>query len=222
MAREVRGHVSGPSFFMTKLRTYIYVDGFNFYYRSLKGTPYKWLDLKKLFTSLLGHQNQILKIKYFTTMVSGKYEPEKPNRQMNYIRALEQYIPEISVYYGMFLSHPTKMPLADTKEFKLVEVIKTEEKGSDVNLAVHLLNDSWLNAYDCAVILSNDSDLSEAIHLVKEEHHKIIGIATPVENPSIELIKYANFIKRIRKNILVASQLPNPIPGTRIFKPETW
>lgn len=33
----------------------------------------------------------------------------------------------------------------------MVEVVKTEEKGSDVNLAVHLLNDAWLDVYDCAV-----------------------------------------------------------------------
>lgn len=95
-------------------------------------------------------------------MVSGKYDPEKPNRQINYIRALEHYIPEISIYYGMFLSHPTRMPLADSQELKLVTVIKTEEKGSDVNLAVHLLNDSWLNAYDCAVILL-DSNSTQPI-----------------------------------------------------------
>ena len=37
---------------------------------------------------------------------------------------------------------------------------KTEEKGSAVNLAVHLLNDGWLDAYDCAVVISNDSDLA--------------------------------------------------------------
>jgi hypothetical protein len=58
--------------------------------------------------------------------------------------------------------------------------------------------------------------------MVKEQKQKIIGIATPVEKPSAELIKYADFIKRIRKNILKASQLPDPIPGTKICKPETW
>ena len=38
-------------------------------------------------------------------------------------------------------------------------MVKTEEKASDVNLAVHLLNDSWLNAYDCAIVVTNDSDI---------------------------------------------------------------
>jgi 6-hydroxy-3-succinoylpyridine 3-monooxygenase len=31
------------------LRTRVYVDGYNLYYGCLKGTPYKWLDLLKLF-----------------------------------------------------------------------------------------------------------------------------------------------------------------------------
>lgn len=31
------------------LRTRIYIDGYNFYYGCLRGTPYKWLDLLLLF-----------------------------------------------------------------------------------------------------------------------------------------------------------------------------
>lgn len=31
------------------LRTRIYIDGYNFYYGCLRGTPYKWLDLLPLF-----------------------------------------------------------------------------------------------------------------------------------------------------------------------------
>jgi 5'-3' exonuclease len=53
------------------MRTYIYVDGFNLYYRSLKNTPYKWLDLKALFRYLLDPKNDIQAIKYFTARVSG-------------------------------------------------------------------------------------------------------------------------------------------------------
>ena len=34
------------------------------------------------------------------------------------------------------------------EDIKFAQVIKTEENGSDVNLAVHLLNDAWLNEYD--------------------------------------------------------------------------
>jgi hypothetical protein len=57
---------------MGKYRTYIYVDGFNLYYRAVRGTAYKWLDLKKLLSHLLSPKNEIIKIKYFTALVSGQ------------------------------------------------------------------------------------------------------------------------------------------------------
>ena len=37
-----------------------------------------------------------------------------------------------------------------------MEVIRNEEKGSDVNRTLNLLNDGWLNAYDCGVVASNE------------------------------------------------------------------
>lgn len=43
--------------------TYVYIDGFNLYYGCLKGTPFRWLDLRKLCQNLLP-PNQIEKIKY--------------------------------------------------------------------------------------------------------------------------------------------------------------
>ena len=30
--------------------TNVYIDGFNLYYRALKDTPFRWLDLRKLVT----------------------------------------------------------------------------------------------------------------------------------------------------------------------------
>jgi len=207
---------------MPPYRTYIYIDGFNFYYRVVKGTPYKWLDLNSLFTNLLGTKNNILKIKYFTAIVSGRIDPDQPIRQKTYIRALEKHIPELEVYYGHFLSHIVDAPLAGKMPLKFVKIIKAEEKGSDVNLAVHLLNDAWLNKFDCAIIVSNDSDLVEALRIVKNDLKKVVGLLTPVDNPSMELKKYSTFIKQIRKGVLSVSQLPDPIPGTNIYKPKTW
>ena len=208
---------------MKPLRTYIYIDGFNFYYRAVKGTSYKWLDFKKLFSTLLGPQNEILAIKYFTALVSGKIDPGQPIRQKTFIRALEKHIPELSVYYGHFLSHEVPAPLANTQPTRFVHILKTEEKGSDVNIAVHLLNDAWLDKYDCAVVVSNDSDLAESIRLVTTQNRKVIGILNPGDcRPSRELIRYATFVKQIRRGALAASQLPDPIPGTTIHKPKSW
>jgi hypothetical protein len=88
---------------------------------------------------------------------------------------------------------------------------------------VHLLNDAWLNKYDCAVVVSNDSDLAESLKLVKEQHGKLIGLITPGKHhPSKELLKYADFVKKIRKGVLSKSQLPDIIPNTDISKPLDW
>jgi uncharacterized LabA/DUF88 family protein len=212
------------------MRTFVYIDGFNFYYRAVKNTQYKWLDFKKLFQNLLDPKHDIISIKYFTAIVSGKIDPDQPIRQKTFIRALQKHIPEFSVYYGMFLSHPTFQPLVSPidknvfgKDIKFANIIKTEEKGSDVNLAIHLLNDAWLDKYDCAVIVSNDSDLSESMKIVKTERLKMVGLITPGDShPSKELMQYANFNKRVRKNVLAISQLPDPIPNSTIHKPKSW
>lgn len=207
------------------MRTIIYIDGFNFYYRAVKNTPYKWLDFKSLFKKLLVEYNEIIQIKYFTALISGKTNPQKPIRQQTYLRALQSFIPEIKIYYGHFLTHEVIAPLVQPiNNRRTAKIIKTEEKGSDVNIAVHLLNDAWLNNYDCAIIVSNDSDLTESMKLVKEYHaSKILGLIMPGKgHPSKELMKHSDFVKRIRTGILGNSQLPNPIPGTNIAKPNGW
>jgi len=212
------------------MRTYIYIDGFNFYYGAVKNTQFKWLDFKKLLQYLLDPKHQIISIKYFTALVSGKIDPGQPIRQKTYIRALKTFIPEISVYMGHFTTHNVTKPIAYPidkrlfgKKIKFVKVIKSEEKGSDVNLAVHLLNDAWQDLYDCAVVISNDSDLSEAFKLVEHQHKKMIGLLTPWRsNPSNELLRYTKFNKTVRKSALSRSQLPDPIPGTTLHKPPVW
>ena len=207
------------------MRTYIYIDGFNFYYGAVKGTPYKWLDFKELFTRILQSHHEIGCIKYFTALVSDTpIDPQKSIRQKTFIRALQVHIPELEVYYGHFLSHETRAPLANPLPGRrTAKIIKTEEKGSDVNLAVHLLNDAWLDRYDCAVVVSNDSDLAEAMGLVKQHHKKLLGLITPSDKWTSKQLKiHADFVRYIRPGTLKKSQLPDPIPGTAIYKPNRW
>jgi hypothetical protein len=207
------------------MRTFIYVDGFNLYYRALKGTPWKWADLKALFAAVLQPRHEILRIKYFTARVNATPgDPSKPQRQDVYLRALQSYRPEVEVFFGHFLSHKVKAPLANPGSgSRFAEVIKTEEKGSDVNLAVHLLNDAWLDLYDWAIVVSNDSDIAEAMRLVKANCGKRIGLITPgSSHPSRQLLAHADFSRHIRSSALQSCQLPDPIPGTSIRKPSVW
>ena len=59
-----------PVYLRDRLRTIVYIDGFNFYYGELRGTPWKWLDPVALFTKVLGPHNDITNIKYFTARVA--------------------------------------------------------------------------------------------------------------------------------------------------------
>lgn len=115
------------------------------------------------------------------------------------------------------------MPLAKPQgKNKFAQVVKREEKGSDVNLAVHFLNDAWLDLYDCGVIISNDSDLVETVKIVRNQTTKKIGIISPFPNVSKELKQYSHFQRKIRSSALAACQMPDIIPNTHITKPREW
>ena len=74
--------------------------------------------------------------------------------------------------YGHFLKKPATYKLihpitdANGTVHESAEVWRPEEKGSDVNLGVHMLNDAWRDAYDIAAIVTNDTDLVEPMKLV--------------------------------------------------------
>lgn len=209
-----------------KMNTYVYVDGFNLYYGAVKGTPNKWLNIFVLCQRLL-KKNTIIKIKYFTALVTARPgDPDQPTRQQIYLRALKT-IPNLEIIYGHFLEHPIKMPLVRslTGKIKYANVMKTEEKGSDVNIASHLINDGYKKLYEVAVLVTNDSDLVEPIKIIRSELNLPVIVLNPrPSTPSHELRKYATFVKPIRQRALAASQFPNELTdaiGT-FHKPSKW
>jgi hypothetical protein len=218
------------------MRTIIYIDSFNIYFRMLVKRPaFKWLDLKALCRRLLRPANQIVAIKYYTARVSGHLDAGAPRRQQVYLDALRT-IPEFSMYMGTFLITEKFAGLTTPPEFRpriqlplplpnVVKVIKVEEKGSDVNLACHLLLDAFQNAYDVAAVLSNDSDLIEPVRIVTQVLGKPVGLLSPVNNPNPGLCGVSSFIRRISVSDLKASQFPDPIvltDGTLLRKPAAW
>lgn len=201
----------------------VYVDGFNLYYGSLKRTPYKWLDLAKLCTRLLP-QDVIDSIHYFTARVGARPgNPSAPLDQGLYIRALRT-IPNLSVTFGHFLTHSVRMTLTDSSPPKMVYVDKTEEKGSDVNLAAHLIRDAFLRKFETAVLITNDSDLAEPVRIVRQELNLPVGILNPHQAHSSVLKQLATFTKRIRQSDLIASQFPATLTDSKgsFHKPAGW
>jgi uncharacterized LabA/DUF88 family protein len=104
-----------------------------------------------------------------------------------------------------------------------VEVHTMEEKGSDVNLAVHLLNDAWMDLYDAAVVISNDTDLVTSIRMVARERGKeIFAVAPGKTRLAKKLRDVATFERHIHKSMLIVSQFPERIPGTPVQRPANW
>lgn len=205
-------------------KTIVYVDGFNFYYGCLKGTPHKWVNVARL-CQLLLPQNDIRRIRYFTAQVAARpHDPDQPVRQQTYFRALRT-LPNVDIILGHFLSHEVSMPMSPvTRPPKYVKVMKTEEKGSDVNLATYLLHDGFRGLYDTAVVITNDSDLVTPIKIVRESLGKKVGILNPHKHPSRALQQNCDFLKQIRKGVLNASQFPKTLTdATGTFsKPVGW
>lgn len=202
-------------------KTYVYIDGFNFYYGCIRNSPYRWLDLFTFAQSMLP-KNDIVHVKYFTSIVkSSARDPVKVERQRTYLRALAT-IPEIEIFLGSFQAHAVRRPKADGSGS--VEIIDTKEKGSDVNLATELLVDGFTNVYDVAVVISNDSDLVAPIRAVRTKLHKTVGIINPHQRQSVELRKCASFIKEVRTWTLAQSLLPTVLRDSNgeFQKPTGW
>jgi uncharacterized LabA/DUF88 family protein len=203
------------------LRTSVYVDGFNLYYRALKKTPYRWVNLVELAKAHLDAANQISALNYYTAHVSGKVKSDSPARQQMYVNALET-LAGVRVHYGSFLARPKTMPRYPVKNPPtFVEVLKTEEKGSDVNLATHLVFDGCQGRYDVAVVISNDTDLCEPIRVVAQELKMPVGLLSPVDSPAKELTAVSTFVRRIKKSALKSTQFPDAVK-VGIEKPQKW
>lgn len=221
------------------MKVNIYFDGFNFYYRALRNRPYKykWLDLLKLSKALVpGHE--INRIRYFTAKVSNtNADPTQNTRQQIYFRALET-LPNLSIIYGLFRNRDKWRPLVTPIPGlpQTVHIKDREEKGSDVNLASHLLVDGFQNDYDFAVVISNDTDFIEPIRMVREILRKDVWVVNPSPPPARkgqrdnnrmheDLRNVASESRRIFVSTLRKSQFPNPLVdlhGRTITKPASW
>jgi hypothetical protein len=221
----------------------VYVDGFNLYNRRLRYRPqFKWLNLKTLADIILAPPMVVTRVNYYTARISGKLDRDAPKRQQAYLDALAT-VPEIAIHYGKFMYSKKWAALVLPAEAKpdtyswpstlpeLVRVQKAEEKGSDVNLGCHLVRDALTNAFDVAVVLTNDTDLVEPMRIAIHEASKRVGLLSPIikrrtsagkwdaAHPSLTSV--ASFTVYIHNSHLASAQFPADRIGSAM-KPSSW
>lgn len=204
-------------------RVTVYVDGFNLYYGLLVPNPaWKWLDLAALARSI--RPGDVTRVRYFTAKVRPVPDLSPQIRQRLYLKALAT-LPDLSIHYGHFTTHPTRKALVYPAPGgpKTVEVWKTEEKGSDVNLAMYLLLDGIDGLYDEAVVISGDSDL---VGPVREANRRFgpVHVLNP-RNTHSDLARAATSYAPLDPRLVAASQLPDTVKlptGRTVSRPPSY
>ena len=204
----------------------VYVDAFNLYYRALKGTPHRWLDLRALALGLLGSAFTLQNIRYFTASIKAQpRDPQKHIRQQTYFRAIRT-LPELSIHQGHFLSNPVLMPRADPErgESPLVEVIRTEEKGSDANLAAYLTRDAAKRDSQAAFVITGDSDFAGVIRMVRQDFNFPVHVVDPTGSVSRRLRRAATSYQLLDRALLPECQFPAALSDAKgtITRPPSW
>jgi uncharacterized LabA/DUF88 family protein len=167
---------------------------------------WRWLDVRSLVAARLPTtwtDATITRVVYCTARVSGVDDPSSPQDQDRYLRALELSGAVDHIEYGNFVARVRNSVLAvpgrrgrpqivqsgwpvmvkdaersDVRDARfVVSHLHREEKGSDVNVATHLLADIFGTAVDAVVVVSNDSDLKLPIALARQ--HVPVGLVTP-------------------------------------------
>ena len=220
----------------------MYIAGFNFYYAAFAEGElgdFKWLDLCRFCDDLLPGLD-IVAVRYFTARVKPlPSDPDNYRRQDAYLRAASTCA-RLSVHLGQFTRHtvPARLsePAGNLSSLAKVRVHRTEEKGSDVNLASFMLLDGFKDLYDVAVVVSDDSDLHEPVRMVRDELGTRVGIVRVVrylKNPrtgkreqrgSVFRDK-VDFIKDVRRHHFANAQLPSEVQlknGKSVACPEVW
>jgi 6-hydroxy-3-succinoylpyridine 3-monooxygenase len=226
------------------LRTKVYIDGYNLYYGCLKGSPFKWLDIYRLFKEEVlpsiyvpNGQNKPQRVTYveessinfFTAKIleNAANSADSVSSQARYHQALKNLYPkQISIVEGYYsINKISARQVSDVdssikpKDCSDVLIWKMEEKQSDVNLALSAYHDAIVGNIDLAVFVTNDTDISPALRMIKENTSVLVGVVIPVCDPynrraNAELTKYADWTRtHIKHDELERSQLPRVIKG---------
>lgn len=170
-----------------KNRMTFYVDGFNFYY-GLKRAEFSnkkwgnayWINLVKLFEGFLSPHEIIEKVIYFTASPLSTSKNSRQSAFLNANRTLNQN--RFEVVRGKYLEKHIICPYCKG------DISRPEEKKTDVNISIRMIQDCMHNITDAITLVSADTDLMPPLELIRSEFPNIkLKILFPPSNYSNEI-----------------------------------
>jgi hypothetical protein len=220
-----------------------------------RGTPgWRWLDVRKLVSAHLYWPGATLeRVVYCTAVIDAATNPSGYHDQDIYLRALQAAGSIDLIEYGTYVARVKQAPLAVraspqngrpdivhpqwpivvqdasghpvTDAVFMVSYAHREEKGSDVNVASHLLVDVLTDRVDAAIVVSNDSDLKFPVRYARTRVP--VGVVNPSDNYTAGALRGKpddgvgkHWWRVLTADDLRAAQLPDPVGG--LSKPEGW
>ena len=220
-------------------RVRCYVDGLNFYHGVTAACNDKWINLESLFTEILsqhlGEEVEVETILFFAYIKVGapprrqkhrvkSKDGEQLQRQRQYIEALKANCQRFQTRRGYFISESknTRTQVFDSNGIRISkDVTIMTEKQTDVNLACHMVRDAYdpnqLKDYDIACLVSNDSDLVQALKFKKHLRQRTILITPRTTggkstNKLSSQVNGGDVIPSISSDLLKRNRLPGPPP----------
>jgi hypothetical protein len=220
-----------------------------------RGTPgWRWLNVRALLTARLGWPEAVLeRVVYCTAVIDAATNPSGYHDQDIYLRALKAGNSVDLIEYGTYVARVKQAPLAVrastqnsrpevvhpqwpivvqdahgkpvTDAVFMVSYAHREEKGSDVNVASHLLVDVLSGGVDAAIVVSNDSDLKFPVRYARTRVP--VGVINPSDNYTAGALRGKpddgvgnHWWRTLTADDFRAAQLPDPKAG--LSRPVGW
>ncbi len=177
----------------------VLIDGFNLYHaiEKLNKPHLKWVNVVKLAECFIDPlHEEIYRVLFFTA--SPKHTPLKVQiKHEFYTKELMQH--GVQVVEGKF-----KQKFIDFRHNGEMHQKKThEEKETDVNLALAILEDAYEHISDKLLVITNDSDISPAIRMARKKNTNLkINVITPpfdIKRANYDLMEAAGSVNRNKK-----------------------
>ncbi len=162
---------SSPAPAAVKMRCIVYVDSFNWYFGIFQHRPaWKWLNIQAFFERVRPHED-VIAVNFFTAIVDPKRnQSERRDRQKRYLKALGT-LSKVKIILGSYQEREVTCRAVECG--RRLKYLTPEEKKTDVNIAIQMIDDARQDKADSMILVSSDSDFEPAVKWVRKNFPKI-------------------------------------------------